>query len=207
MHVAFSLGGCPAASRRRRSEFRPKWLTSSLSPGGGECAPMALGMPGFAWCSAARPSVQFLGGSPASSPRPGRSRCSRRSSCGRAWAIRAGHPGPERFATDGFQVLRRGLPLARISGMSRSLDAPLMVVGALLGIGCTSPCVQLAEKICGCQPTQRDRSACNSQQSSRSDQVNPTAAEEQACAELIDKCDCHLLDTPQGKIDCGLARQ
>ena len=71
---------------------------------------------------------------------------------------------------------------------------------------CSSPCVQLASKICDCQTTQVDRDNCNSQVSARADQVQPTDADEQACSKLVDVCECHELNTPQGKIDCGLAK-
>ncbi len=79
----------------------------------------------------------------------------------------------------------------------------------LLGLalwGCSSPCVQLADQICACQNTQTDRNNCNSQESARSDQVNPTSQQEAACSALLNKCDCHTLDTPEGKRNCGLAR-
>ncbi len=81
-----------------------------------------------------------------------------------------------------------------------------MISLSWLGSSCTSNCVQLAQKICDCQTTQQDRDNCNSQASARSDQVHPTEADEKTCGELIDKCNCYELDTPQGKVNCGLAR-
>ena len=79
-----------------------------------------------------------------------------------------------------------------------------VVVFALAG--CASNCVKLAQKICDCQPTQTDRDNCNSNVSARADQVHPTDADEQVCGTLIDKCDCHDLDTARGKENCGLAK-
>lgn len=81
-----------------------------------------------------------------------------------------------------------------------------MATAALSGAGCASNCVKLAQKICDCQTTQVDRDNCNANVSARADQVNPTSADEDTCGKLIDTCDCHDLNTPQGKQNCGLAR-
>ncbi len=86
------------------------------------------------------------------------------------------------------------------------LHALGLVLALTAFVGCNSPCVQLADQICNCQSTQNDRNSCNSQESTRSDQVNPTSAQEAACSALLDMCDCNALDTPQGKKRCGLAR-
>ena len=94
---------------------------------------------------------------------------------------------------------KRGEPLLR--------TAALMVAMALLtGLGCTSPCNQLADNICNCQTTQDARNSCDAEESTRESQVNPTSAQEQTCSDLLATCDCNVLDTPQGKVDCGLAR-
>jgi len=89
--------------------------------------------------------------------------------------------------------------------MRRVVLALALGLAALSG-GCKSACVSLAEKICLCQATQADRDSCNSTASARSDQVRPSAADETTCAGLVDSCNCHELDTPQGKRNCGLAR-
>lgn len=88
--------------------------------------------------------------------------------------------------------------------MKRACMALVAMAG--LAAGCKSPCVQLAEKICDCQPTQVDRDNCNATVSARADQVSPTDADEQTCDALVDKCDCHEINTPEGKKNCGLAR-
>jgi hypothetical protein len=78
-----------------------------------------------------------------------------------------------------------------------------VLAGAL--VGCASPCVKLAERICQCQSNQVDRDNCNSTVSARASQQNIDSATEDRCAALVDKCDCHELNTPQGKQNCGLA--
>ena len=87
----------------------------------------------------------------------------------------------------------------------RPLALALALLG-LVGTGCQSPCLQLASKICDCQNTQQDRDNCNSQASARNDTIKPTQADENTCSALVDKCDCHALNTPEGKRNCGLAR-
>jgi hypothetical protein len=87
--------------------------------------------------------------------------------------------------------------------MKRLLGAALV---GLLAAGCSSPCVKLASKICDCQSTQVDRDNCNADVSARAGAVEITDADNQACAALIDQCECHELNTPQGKEKCGLAR-
>ena len=86
------------------------------------------------------------------------------------------------------------------------LHALGLVLTLAASAGCNSPCTQLADNICNCQPTQNDRNSCNSQESTRSDQVNPTSDQQATCSALLDKCDCNTLDTPEGKRACGLAR-
>jgi hypothetical protein len=81
-----------------------------------------------------------------------------------------------------------------------------LALALAVATGCTSPCNQLADQICNCQTTQNNRNSCNAEESTRADQVSPTDAQEQACSNLIPLCDCNVLDTPQGKVNCGLAR-
>jgi len=79
-------------------------------------------------------------------------------------------------------------------------------VAALSLAGCTSPCVQLAQKLCECQPTTSARDSCNTAATNRASQVTVTSADETVCSGLLDKCDCHAVDTAEGKVNCGLAR-
>ncbi len=72
--------------------------------------------------------------------------------------------------------------------------------------GCTSNCLKLAQKICDCQPTSTLRDSCNSDASAQKAQLTLTSGDEDRCAKLLDRCDCHALDTPEGKVSCGQAR-
>jgi hypothetical protein len=89
----------------------------------------------------------------------------------------------------------------------RALLTALFCV-ALLGLlaGCKSPCRQLSELLCECETNQWEREACIRQAASRESQVDPTDADQEYCAGLVDKCDCRLIDTEEGKRDCGLIR-
>ena len=76
---------------------------------------------------------------------------------------------------------------------------------ALLIAACSTPCQELARKICACEPTTSARSACER----RAAQVENTSTVDQAqqdfCERHVDGCDCNALDTAAGKVACGLA--
>jgi hypothetical protein len=77
------------------------------------------------------------------------------------------------------------------------LCTSLLVLGA-----CSSPCEQLAKEICACEATTSARSACER----RAAQVEGTRqVDDNLCSKLLDACDCHALETAQGKRNCGLA--
>ena len=79
------------------------------------------------------------------------------------------------------------------------------IIGLFLA-GCSSPCVKLAGKICDCQATQVDRDNCNANVSARAGAIEISDTDQATCDALIDKCECHELNTPEGKRNCGLAR-
>ncbi len=81
------------------------------------------------------------------------------------------------------------------------------VLCLLFAGGCKNKCLELAQKICECEPTSTLRDNCNQQASQQGSQVVVTPEDEQNCAELLDKCDCHNLDTAEGKLACGMARE
>jgi hypothetical protein len=86
------------------------------------------------------------------------------------------------------------------------LHLAVMLCAASLALpACTEPCVELADKICGCQPASLQDS-CKSEATAESSRVQPTSADQQRCKALIDQCDCNQLATPEGKVACGLAR-
>ncbi len=84
---------------------------------------------------------------------------------------------------------------------------PLVVLAlALAFIGCKSNCRQLSEKLCECAANTNDKTLCLQNVSSREQGNPPTSQDEAICQPLIASCDCRLIDTPQGKANCGLAR-
>ncbi len=100
------------------------------------------------------------------------------------------------------RVRRHG---ARAVRALRILTFSIAVSAATLW-GCKSPCRQLSEKLCECSANTQEKEACI-QQVSRSENTNePTDADNQACQALLESCDCRLIDTPEGKRACGLAR-
>jgi hypothetical protein len=92
--------------------------------------------------------------------------------------------------------------------MKRPMRRLLLVVAlpALALSACKGNCRQLSEKMCDCALNTVDKDSCL-QRVASSEGVNPpTPADEAACAKLKDTCDCRLIDTPEGKVRCGLAR-
>jgi len=75
----------------------------------------------------------------------------------------------------------------------------------VLGAACSSPCEELAAKICACEETRSDRDACERRASQQEDVANPSDADQERCERLVETCDCNLLDTAAGKRACGLA--
>ena len=77
---------------------------------------------------------------------------------------------------------------------------------ALLAPGCKGSCRQLSEKLCDCQVTSTARTACLQRVASEDARIGPKSEDEAVCAGLLAGCDCHQIDTPEGKRACGLAR-
>jgi hypothetical protein len=89
---------------------------------------------------------------------------------------------------------------------------PLLVVvviaaSALVVGGCKSPCRQLSERQCDCTQSSSERNTCLQRAATQESIVTLTAADNQRCAELVEACDCRLIDTPEGKLKCGYARR
>jgi len=76
----------------------------------------------------------------------------------------------------------------------------------LLSLGCKGSCRQLSEKLCECQVTASARTACLQRVASEDTRIGPKPEDEAVCAGLLSGCDCHQIDTPEGKVACGLAR-
>jgi hypothetical protein len=81
-----------------------------------------------------------------------------------------------------------------------------LAVALSLLTGCKSKCRLLSEKLCDCTLNSNDKTACLQQASISEGNSPPTAEDEAVCETLYQGCDCRLIDTPQGKIRCGLAR-
>lgn len=97
------------------------------------------------------------------------------------------------------------MSVAEPASLMRALLLLFVVVASLAG--CKSSCRQLSEKMCDCSLSSSERTACLTNASAKESNISAlTPADEATCAALLPKCDCHLIDTPQGKANCGLAR-
>ena len=90
--------------------------------------------------------------------------------------------------------------------MRRSFALVVVAAFALAAGGCKGKCRQLSEKLCDCAINSVDKSTCLQRISSAEAAAAPTPEDEAGCAGLLAGCDCHTIDTPQGKAACGLAR-
>jgi len=80
------------------------------------------------------------------------------------------------------------------------------VVALSLLTGCKSKCRQLSEKLCDCTLNSNDKTACLQRAGNNETNSPPSAEDDAVCEALLPDCDCRLIDTPAGKIRCGLAR-
>jgi hypothetical protein len=84
------------------------------------------------------------------------------------------------------------------------------VVALALATGCSTHCQDLANRICSCTLEGPSRDACEKQAKS---QLKGSGADEAFCAEKLATCAdqangatlCEILNTEQGKVDCGIA--
>ncbi len=89
----------------------------------------------------------------------------------------------------------------------RSKKLAVLVAVVALGVlaACKGPCRQLSEKLCDCSVNTFDRNTCLQKVSSAEGNAVVTSEDNNRCAALVNSCDCRLIDTAQGKINCGLA--
>ena len=97
----------------------------------------------------------------------------------------------------------------------RKLIAPAALTAlALLGLAhCGSPCQDLAERICNCQPAGPLRDNCKSSVKTQIGSTQPSGADQSFCAAKLKDCpdpdstpsQCQVLQTQAGKEACGLA--
>jgi hypothetical protein len=82
-------------------------------------------------------------------------------------------------------------------------------------VACGSPCQDLADRICNCQPAGFLRDNCKSSVKNQigGNGQRPGDSDQKACQALLGTCpdpesnprQCEVLATPEGKIECGLA--
>jgi hypothetical protein len=76
----------------------------------------------------------------------------------------------------------------------------------VFGPACKGDCRKLAEKLCQCSANTSEKNLCIQNASTEQGRVGTTDADEAVCASLYNGCDCHTINTPAGKVACGLAR-
>jgi hypothetical protein len=81
-----------------------------------------------------------------------------------------------------------------------------VLLAAFALTGCKTKCRQLSEKLCDCAINTTERDNCLRRASNAESISPPTEVDEAYCGSLVDTCNCRLIDTAQGKVDCGLAR-
>ena len=94
--------------------------------------------------------------------------------------------------------------VARSAPLMRLVTFVALIVVSLCS--CKSACRQLSERLCECSLNSNERSACVQRAGNAEGANPPTPSQDQHCKDLLPTCDCRLIDTPQGKIRCGLAR-
>ncbi len=90
--------------------------------------------------------------------------------------------------------------------MKRLVSLSIACLALAAASGCKGPCRQLAEKLCDCALTTADKDSCLQNVSNEDGRIGPTASDNQTCQQLLNGCDCHLINTAEGKYACGLAR-
>jgi len=88
----------------------------------------------------------------------------------------------------------------------RTLGVLLSVAVLALAAGCKGNCRQLAEKLCECKTNSTEKNSCLTAASQDESSYPPDAEQDQTCGALLEQCDCRLIDTPEGRVRCGLSR-
>jgi hypothetical protein len=80
----------------------------------------------------------------------------------------------------------------------RTIAQGLLAACALLGtglLGCQDPCVQLANRICNCEPTPSDRRACQQERiTNQQSKIELDDADRTVCQAKLETCTCDALD-------------
>ena len=98
---------------------------------------------------------------------------------------------------------------------TKTLLLAAALAATLTGAGCGSPCQDLGDRICTCQPAGSVRDSCKSSiRNELGNVINPGDAQEKTCAQLLGTCpdfaahpdQCRSLNTVEGKVACGMAQ-
>jgi hypothetical protein len=89
----------------------------------------------------------------------------------------------------------------------KALRLLVCVLSFPLAAGCTNACIQLANRICSCQPDVVSQSNCQQLAQNAEAQYSVRDQDEKFCQAQLDSnaCDCNKLDTPEGRQNCGLS--
>lgn len=82
----------------------------------------------------------------------------------------------------------------------------LLILTLALAAGCKGKCRKLSERLCDCQPNTVAKDDCNRRAGTEESRIGTKPEDEALCAQFLNTCDCHTIDTPEGKRACGLAR-
>jgi hypothetical protein len=91
--------------------------------------------------------------------------------------------------------------------LRKALRLLVCVLSFSLATGCSDACIQLANQICSCQPDTVSQNNCQQLAQQAETQFPVRSQDEQFCQHQLDTnaCDCHLLNTPEGRQNCGLS--
>jgi hypothetical protein len=81
------------------------------------------------------------------------------------------------------------------------------VLSLPLVAGCKTPCLDLANEICSCQPDTTSQSNCQTNAQNAQATFTVRGEDDAYCQQKLDEgvCDCNRLNTPEGRVNCGLA--
>ena len=105
----------------------------------------------------------------------------------------------------GRQVVVDRRPVS-LSPALRAAFVVALLFGAGALSGCGNACLSLAQQICQCLPEDGTRAACNQRAKEGGNGFSVRPADETYCQQKLDEnaCDCHNLNTTEGKLACGL---
>ena len=69
---------------------------------------------------------------------------------------------------------------------------------------CSDPCMDLAKKICSCEPTIVKQQSCDLRVEAQEEYREPTKEQEERCEAIIENCTCEKLAAGDMQA-CGLA--